>query len=123
MEHLLYTDEITKLNGVIVPTPWLGYNHGGCQIQYPAVHLDDYALNRGWTTEQLNQLLASTDAFGLSGLALLQSMATFGIWEAIFARRLPETIFLRGYSPGADIDTSMLPPMLNRFRPQLEKSE
>lgn len=94
MEHILYRAEFLGYQSRIVQPPWFGFDHDDRQLYPVAFSLRQYAQNRGWSGIRLNQIEKDPCSFGITGLALLQSMLFFGVWESISGKAMSSRNFI-----------------------------
>ncbi|KAL2429725.1 hypothetical protein ABEF95_003670 [Exophiala dermatitidis] len=93
MDHVLTREELEDYGVFIPEIPWLGYNH---EPSTAADTFDDYALQRGWSPDELLDLkegrLASLQKQGVKHF--LQSWFSIGLWEAALGRSLEKDMFV-----------------------------
>lgn len=92
MEHVLTQEELLEFSDHVPEIPWLGYVHTPSQIG----DFDDYALQRGWSPEELHEL--KKGRFGIvdqNGLKpFLQSWFSIGLCEMVLGKGVDKEAFI-----------------------------
>lgn len=118
MEHLLQEPTLETYRDSVKPIPWYNFDHDRTRL-YQVVSVDEYPLLRGWTEEQIKQLKHNplSDA---SAIPMLQSMLSFGVWEAIMGYNIASKDFLDESPDGIYLNTTKLRLVLLYLRQIIE---
>jgi len=114
MEHLLQESVFERYEKTIRPIPWYNFDHDRNR-QYEVVSVEQYPILRGWTEEQVKQL-KSHSLSDASAIPMLQSMLSFGVWEAIMGVNVASKDFLNETPYGVFFDTTNLRPILSSLK-------
>jgi len=114
MEHLLQESAFEKYGYTIKPIPWYGFDHDRTR-RYEVVAVEEYPLRRGWTEEQVTQIKDHplSDA---SAIPMLQSMLSFGVWEAIMGVNVASKDFLDEAPDGTYFNSTRIRPVLSNLQ-------
>jgi hypothetical protein len=123
MEHLFNPVQLLIYQKTIVRHPWLGFDHDENRMHPIASSLRQYATNRGWTESQLNRIGDDPYSFGLTGLAMLQSMLFFGIWESVIGESMSSEDFLVGSPANRKLSSENLRPLLRETSEALDRGK
>lgn len=114
MEHLLDPTELLKFQKRIVMHHWFEAPHDETPSYPTASSLNQYARIRGWTQSQLDQLTSDPCSLGARGLAMLQSMLFFGVWESITGESMSSSNFLVGSPTHLNLNSKNLRPLIHQ---------
>lgn len=93
MDHILSEGELNEYGAFIPEIPWLGYEHKPSETLRS---FDDYALQRGWSAESLQDLKeGKLERLQQESIKpFLQSWFSIGLWEAALGRGLEKDRFV-----------------------------
>ncbi|MCJ1249173.1 hypothetical protein MMC30_006396 [Trapelia coarctata] len=114
MEHLLQEAALESYGDTIKPIPWYGFDHDRTR-QYEVVSVEEYPILRGWTEEQVRQI-KDRPLSDPSTIPMLQSMLSFGVWEAIMGVNVHSKDFLDVTPDGICFNTTKLRPVLSNLQ-------
>ncbi|EXJ84225.1 hypothetical protein A1O3_04892 [Capronia epimyces CBS 606.96] len=111
MDHVLSKEDVKEYDAFIPAIPWLGYDHKPSET---VGTFDDYALQRGWTPDNLLDLKEGRLQViqQNSVKPFLQSWFSIGLWEAALGRGLEKDDFIAWRDSKAMFSSEKLKPMV-----------
>ena len=123
MEHLVDASERASQYDVISATPlipWLGFDHD--MTTHPAVSIEEYPLQRGWTNGEISALeLGKIPASRslMETMSMFQSWLFFGLLESAFGTPFRTCDYVRNIDGQVVMDTTNLRNCIDGYHESL----